>query len=197
MDLADEANLYRLKAAIDAKKPHIFVLAAAAGFGKYGKNSGLSMGDALGMIDVNVRALTALVQMSLPYMVSGGRILLFGSSAAFAPQPGFGIYAATKAFVLSYGQSLGAELKKSRVFVTTVCPGPVKTEFFDHCGEGAALSAIKLMFMADPKKVVRHAWRDAMAKKPVSVYGLPMKGFRAAARVLPHRLILKVMGMFL
>ena len=46
-----------------------------------------------------------------------------------------------------------------------VCPGPVKTEFFDHCGTGETLSAFKLFFMAQPEKVARQAWRDAMKKK--------------------------------
>ena len=195
-DLSEKETLDKLKAALDSRHPRIFVVAAAAGFGKYGKNSELPLEDALGMIDVNVRGLTALVNMSLPWMVKGGRIILMGSAAAFTPQPGFGVYAATKAYVLSYGQSLGAELKKSRIHVTTVCPGPVKTEFFDHCGQGPVLSAAKVLFMADPKKVVRQAWKDSMSKKPVSVYGLPMKGFRAAAGLIPHRLIVKAMGLF-
>ena len=138
---------------MDSKKPHIYIAAASAGFGKYGENIDLKMEDALGMADVNVRALTGLVQMSLPYMVRGGRILMLASSAAFLPQPGFGIYAATKAYVLSYARSLRQELKKRDIWVTAVCPGPVKTEFFDHCGSGRALSAMKLFFMADPKKV--------------------------------------------
>ena len=197
MDLAKRENIYELENTMDSKKPHIYIAAASAGFGKYGENIDLKMEDALGMADVNVRALTGLVQMSLPYMVRGGRILMLASSAAFLPQPGFGIYAATKAYVLSYARSLRQELKKRDIWVTAVCPGPVKTEFFDHCGSGRALSAMKLFFMADPKKVVCHAWRDSMRKKAVSVYGLSMKSVRIAAKIIPHALILKGMGRIL
>lgn len=197
MDLSKRESLYELQKVMDAKHPHIYVLAASAGFGKYGENMDLKLKDVLGMADVNVRALTGLVHMSLPYMALGSRMLLFSSSAAFLPQPGFGVYAATKAYVLSYARSLHTELKRRRIFVTAVCPGPVKTEFFDHCGSGKALSALKLFFMADPQKVVRHAWRDAMRKKPVSVYGLPMKNVRVLAKTVPHGAILKGMGMFL
>lgn len=197
MDLSKKESIYELQKILDAKKPRIYVLAAGAGFGRYGTNMSMAMEDALGMVDVNVRALTGLCQMALPYMAKGGRMLLFASSAAFIPQPGFSIYAATKAYVLSYARSLGAELRKRRVYVTAICPGPVKTEFFDDCGTGAALSALKLFFMADPKRVVRHAWRDSMNKKPLSVYGLSMKSFRVMAKVVPHGVLVKGMGMFL
>lgn len=197
MDLSRKESIYKLKAVMDAKKPHIYVLAASAGFGKYGKNTDMNIDDSMGMIDVNVRALTGLIQMSLPYMIRGGRIIALASSAAFMPQPGFGVYAATKAYVLSYARSLGEELKKRKIYVTAVCPGPVKTEFFDHCGSGKALSALKLFFMADPVKVVRLAWKDSMRKKSISVYGKGMKSFRIAAKIIPHELILKGMGLFL
>ena len=197
MDLSKEESLIRLKKLMDQKKPHIYVLAASAGFGKYGQNISQTFQDATGMIDVNVRALTGLTQMSLPYMVKGGRILLLSSSAAFVPQPGFSIYAATKAYVLSYGRSLGQEMKKRGVHVTTVCPGPVKTEFFDHCGTGETLSAFKLFFMAQPEKVARQAWRDAMKKKSLSVYGISMKSFRILSKAVPHRWLITGMGLVL
>ena len=130
-------------------------------------------------------------------MAKGSRILLMSSSAAFVPQPGFSIYAATKAYVLSYGLSLRQEMKKRGVFVTTVCPGPVKTEFFDHCGTGETLSAFKLFFMAQPDKVARQAWRDAMKKKELSVYGPAMKIFRIMTRTIPQQWLIKGMGLVL
>lgn len=197
LDLSKEENLLRLKNFMDRKKPHIYVLAASAGFGKYGPNISQKFQDASGMIDLNVRALTGLTQMALPYMAKGSRILLMSSSAAFVPQPGFSIYAATKAYVLSYGLSLRQEMKKRGVFVTTVCPGPVKTEFFDHCGTGETLSAFKLFFMAQPDKVARQAWRDAMKKKELSVYGPAMKIFRIMTRTIPQQWLIKGMGLVL
>ena len=66
MDLARGESLDALKHTMTCKKPHIYILAACAGFGKYGENINLKLDDALGMVDVNVRALTGLVQMSLP-----------------------------------------------------------------------------------------------------------------------------------
>ena len=197
MDMADRDKLYELKSLMDHKKPQIYVLAASAGFGKYGANETLAFEDCLGMADVNVTALTALVTMALPYMVKNSRMLLMASSAAFLPQPGFGIYAATKAYVLSYARSLGQELRRRHIYVTAVCPGPVATEFFAVSGSGGTLAAAKKLFMAKPRAVARLAWNDAMAKKNVSVYGLSMKAFRLLAKRLPHRWILKGMGLFI
>lgn len=197
MDLSLTENLKKLQELFEKKKPRVFVLAASAGLGKYGLCRDLDPKDAMDMININVRALTALTQMALPYMVRGGRIILMSSSAAFVPQPGFSIYAATKAYVLSYGQSLNAELKKERVHVTVVCPGPVDTEFFQHCGSGKTLSAIKLFFMANPEKVAALAWRDALRKKPVSVYGLAMRLFRTGTKIIPHKVLITGMRLFL
>ena len=70
----------------------------------------------------------------------------YASSAAFLPQPGFAIYAATKSFVLSYSRALNQELRSRRIYVTAVCPGPVKTEFFDIAeSTGVILSLIHIL----------------------------------------------------
>ncbi len=196
MDLADREKLLELRALMERKKPQIYVLAASAGFGKYGPNTSLDYNDCVGMTDVNVTALTALVTMSLPYMARGGRILLMASSAAFLPQPGFGIYAATKSYVLSYARSLNQELRRRHIYVTAVCPGPVATEFFEVSGSGGMLAAAKRLFMADARNVARLAWNDSMAKKELSVYGLSIKAFRVLAKVVPHHWILKGMSLF-
>lgn len=81
------------------------------------------------MVQVNCTALTAVTTMVLPFMPQNSRILQFASSAAFLPQPGFAVYAASKAYVLSYSRALNRELKGRKIFVTAICPGPVRTEF--------------------------------------------------------------------
>ena len=124
-------------------------------------------------------------------MADNGRILQFASSAAFLPQPRFAIYAATKSFVLSYSRALNVELKSRRICVTAVCPGPVKTEFFDTAGAFSQIPLYKRLSMADPVKVVRKAIRDSAAGRSVSVYGPLMKLFSFFAKLLPHSLILK------
>ena len=83
------------------------------------------------MIELNCTALSRMTYMVLPYMEKGAHIFQFASSAAFCPQPGFSIYAATKAYVLSFTMALRQEVAARGIKVTTICPGPVKTEFFE------------------------------------------------------------------
>jgi len=83
------------------------------------------------MIMVNIAALTALTQLYLPTMVArrAGRILNVASIVGFMPCPGLAVYAASKAYVLSFSDALAAELRGSGVTVTCLCPGSTDTEF--------------------------------------------------------------------
>ena len=74
--------------------------------------------------------------------------------------------------------------------MTAVCPGPVKTEFFDVAQTTGKVKAYKLLTMADAKEVVAKAIRDAEEDKDVSVYGLPMQIFKVLAKIIPHRWLL-------
>lgn len=138
----------------------------------------------------NTEALTAVTSIVLPYIVRRGRILEVSSSAAFLPQPGFAVYAASKSYVLSFSRALHQELKPRSITVTAVCPGPMRTEFFLRASGKAELSGIKRYFMVKPGKVAAKALRDAARGKDISVYGVSMKLLRAASKVLPHALLL-------
>ena len=106
------------------------------------------------------------------------------SGAAFLPQPGFAVYAASKACVLSFSRALREELRPKGIFVTAVCPGPVRTDFF--LSGGIALSRVKRIFLAEPDRVVRKALADSAKGRALSVYGLSMKLVRLAGKVLPQ-----------
>lgn len=84
------------------------------------------------MVDVNCRSVVEVSSLVLPYMKYRGRMIYMASAAAFLPQPGFAVYAASKAFVLSYVRALRAESREKQLRVTAVCPGAVKTEFFNR-----------------------------------------------------------------
>lgn len=129
LDLSQEKEREILKAELERLKPQVKFLVNAAGFGKIGNVCDLPEKDQSGMVQVNCTALTAVTTMVLPFMPQNSRILQFASSAAFLPQPGFAVYAASKAYVLSYSRALNRELKGRKIFVTAICPGPVRTEF--------------------------------------------------------------------
>lgn len=178
--------------------PDIRMLVNAAGFGKSGsftEIAGEGKRIQTDMIDLNCRALTRMTQMTLPYMKQGSRIINLASAAAFCPQPDFAVYAATKSYVLSFSRALGAELKSGGIYVTAVCPGPVKTEFFTVSGELSG--ALKKLSLAEAPAVVHKALKDSRKRRPVSVYGISMNVARIGAKLLPHGLIIGAEELFM
>ncbi|MBO5278442.1 MAG: SDR family NAD(P)-dependent oxidoreductase [Lachnospiraceae bacterium] len=173
------------------KKPSVKFLINCAGFGKIGKINNLPLIDQLSMVKVNCLALTEMTGLVLPYMAKKSRIINLASAASFLPQPGFAVYAATKSYVLSFSRALNQELAHTNIRVTAVCPGPVKTEFFNLAEQTGTVPAYKKLVMADPVKVVKKAYRDSIAGKNISVYSGTMKAFHVLAKLIPHELILK------
>ncbi|MCI8864265.1 MAG: SDR family NAD(P)-dependent oxidoreductase [Lachnospiraceae bacterium] len=193
LDLAQEKSWHILKRALEKYKPEIKILVNSAGYGKNGKVGSVGLKEEAGMVRLNCEALCAVTHLALPYLADHGRILQMASAAAFVPQPGFAVYAATKAFVLSYSRALGVELKPRGIVVTAVCPGPVATGFFEVAQAGGKLPFYKRAVMAKPKKVVKKALEDSMSGKAVSVYGPAMKGFCLLCKAVPHRFLLRFM----
>lgn len=90
----------------------------------------------VGMVRLNCEALVALSAAFLPGMVERGRgaIVNVASTTSFQPVPAQTVYAATKAFVLSFTEGISAELRGTGVTATALCPGPVSTEFIEAAG---------------------------------------------------------------
>ena len=106
-----------------------------AGFGLVGRAAELDRDDQLGMIDVNVRALTDFSLFFVENLARNrGGLLNVASVAGFFPGPGSAIYYASKAFVLSLSEALYSELAPRGIRVTCLCPGPVATEFQARAG---------------------------------------------------------------
>lgn len=190
-DLTRDYIYYRLLKDLEKEKPDIRILVNSAGFGKIGKTEDIKPEIQAQMVELNCKALTKMTCLCLPYLAKGSRIMNVASAAAFAPQPGFAVYSATKSYVLSFSRALGSELEEKKIIVTSVCPGPVDTAFFKTAGSPA--KSRKKTWMAKPKDVVKKALWDTRNKRTVSVYGIPMKCAHAAAKLLPAKLILRVM----
>ncbi len=186
LDLSTEKGLLRLRQALEQEQPAIRILVNAAGYGLIGRVEDLDRQENTGMIDLNCKALTAVTHMAIPYMRKNSHIIQLASSAAFMPQPKFAVYAASKSYVLSFSRALARELKEKEIYVTAVCPGPVKTEFFDKAETYEAVKLYKKLTMAKADRVVRQALLDAKHKKTISVYGGIMKAFRVLCKVVPQ-----------
>ncbi len=192
LDLSQDTDLEKLELLLKREHPCIRLLVNSAGCGKSGLIEDQDWKDACRMLDVNCRALTVVTMLCLPYLRKRSRIIQVDSGAAFLPQPGFAIYAASKSYVFSFDQALGRELKSRGISVTSVCPGPVDTEFF-HTGE-IVLNFWKKIFLAKPKKVVRKALFDAEAGRSLSIYGSYIRIVRLIAKLFPQKFLLWIMG---
>lgn len=175
--------------------PEVRMLVNAAGFGRNGTFQEIARESKklqTDMVDLNCRALTQMIRLTLPYMNKGGRIINIASAAAFCPQPSFAVYAATKSYVLSLSRALHTELKPGGIIVTAVCPGPVDTEFFRI--SGPLTDPLKKLTLAKAPAVVHQALTDSRCRKEISIYGISMKAARLGAKTIPHGLILKAEG---
>jgi len=107
-----------------------------AGFGMVSSVAETDVGRALELIQVNVACLTELTLLAAKEMARRGHggIINIGSIVSFQPVGYMGVYAASKAYVLHFSETLWAELRSRGVTVTTLCPGTTRTEFFDHSG---------------------------------------------------------------
>ncbi len=193
MDITKEESLEALEQAVFDHNAVVRMLINCAGYGIMGSFCEQDGDLETGMVRLNCQALTDLTHRMIPYMRWGSRIIQMASSAAFLPQPGFAVYAATKAYVLSFSRALGEELKNAGIYVTSVCPGPVDTPFFDIAEATGSTLSIKKYTMVDAERVVALALRDSYRKRPLSVCSLPIKAFQALTKALPHSVILKAM----
>ncbi len=112
------------------------VLINNAGFGLVGRFWELDEAEQMRMIQLNVTALTDLTRLFLPNFIQRrrGRILNVASTAAFQPGPLMAVYYASKSYVVSFSEALHNEAREFGVTVTTLCPGPTKTEFDKRAG---------------------------------------------------------------
>lgn len=193
MDLTNNNDIERLKRLLSDEKPVIRMLVNSAGYGIMGDFSKSDIGDELGMIDVNCKALTQMTYLCIPYMKKNSRIIQLASSAAFLPQPNFAVYAATKSYVYSFSRALNQELRTKEIYVTAVCPGPVDTPFFDIAEKTGSTLAVKKLTLVRADQVVEKAIEDSYHRREKSVYGAWIKSFEAAAKLLPHSAILELM----
>lgn len=147
IDLAVPGAALALVNELGEKVSSIEFLINNAGFGGFGKFVDRPIEKEREMMQLNMVALTELTHLIVPYMIArgSGRILNTASSAGFMPGPLQAVYFATKAFVVSFTQSIHHELKSKGVSVTALCPGPVKTGFEKTAGlEGVDLFKMAL-----------------------------------------------------
>jgi uncharacterized protein len=149
----------------------------------------------LSMIDLNIRALTALTHLFLPAMVKqkSGKILNLGSTAAFQPGPLMAVYYASKAYVLSFSEALYNELQGTGVTITCLCPGATATNFVKeaHMESSLLFKSPTVMLPAD---VAQIGYDGLMAGKSVVLPRFANQVHAFFTRFLPRQLLAPLQG---
>ena len=138
-DLATEGAAERIRCRVDAEGLRLRLLVNNAAFGRWGEFEGCTAERYRAMLDVNVVALVELTHALLPRLASAApaAVINVASAAAYQPVPYMAVYAASKAFVMSFSQALHAEWRERGVLVQTLVPGPTESEF-DQVAEAYA-----------------------------------------------------------
>ncbi|MGQ0506423.1 MAG: SDR family NAD(P)-dependent oxidoreductase [Myxococcaceae bacterium] len=192
-DLTDAKVRARMVKELTERKVEIEFLVNNAGYGDNGAFVGSDVSKQLGMVDLNISALVELTHAFLPAMVSRGhgRILNIGSTAGFQPGPYMAVYYASKAFVNSFTEALGYELKGTGVTATVSCPGATHTEFAQVAGSSKSNLFLKGGAMSS-EQVAKEGYRAMLAGKSMAVHGLKNKIATASVRIGPRALVRSV-----
>ena len=190
-DLTKDSTIDEYKTLLEKEKPDIKLLVNCSGFGKFCRTDEVDEKVNLNMIDLNCKAVVYMCQLSLPYMSKNSNIINVASVAAMQPVPYINVYAATKAFVLSFSRSLNREFKGQGITTTAVCPFWTKTEFFDRAVKKDEKAVVKkYVAMYKPSQIVKRAYRDAKRKKDVSKFGFIARFQTFLAKILPHSFVM-------
>jgi hypothetical protein len=174
------------------------VLVNSAGFGDAGRVASRPLSIYRDMIALNLESLVELTSLFMGPMTAArrGYILNVASTAAFQPVPNFAVYAATKAFILSFTEALHEELKGTGVSATALCPGLTDTEF--HARANTRTSGLMRLPMMSSEKVAKVGVDGLFRGKAVVVPGLlnrlMLQGLRLTPRFVARSMALRMMS---
>ncbi len=198
MDLADRAGRAALLDRVGERGRVVDILVNNAGLSTLGPVIKSDPEAELNMIEVDVAAVADLCSRLLPGMVERGRgaVLNVASTASFQPLPGQAGYGASKAFVLSYTQSLAGELRGTSVTATTLCPGPVHTGFGERAGfsKEDAEAALPAVMWVTAEEVAKQAVEGMAKGRLVVIPGKVNRVAAALSQVTPRSLLLPILA---
>jgi short-subunit dehydrogenase len=176
----------------------VSVLVNNAGVGSYGPFCQTDFRTEAQVINLNVAGLTYLTRLFATEMVENGsgRILNVASVVGFWPLPQMSVYAATKAYVISFSQTLASELKGTGVNVSVLCPGSVETDFstgvqkkVTDSRSGLVTRVLVRMRYMDAATIATIAYRDLMKNRRVIIPGAFFRTVRIAMKFVPQGMV--------
>jgi short-subunit dehydrogenase len=198
-DLSVAGSAAKVHAAAEALGMPVDLLINNAGFGTVGSFLKQDADRERQEVMLNAAAVVDLCHAFVPAMVGRGRggVINIASMAAFQPLPYMAVYAATKAFVLSFSQGLRGEVRGKGVKVLAVCPGPVDTPFFEATGSAGLRKTVPKASMVTTDDVVREGLRALKAGRSVVVPGVAFKLAAASTRFVPRDLLAAMTARFM
>ncbi len=197
IDLSVPNNATQLYDLVRDINVNIDVLINNAGVGLSGEVCDMDVEKVTAMLNLNMISLTELTLLFAQDMKQNrkGKILNVSSTAAFQPGPYLAAYAASKAYVLSFTEALHIELKKYRISVSALCPGPTATGW----AKGADMESSKLFMtgVMSPKDVAARAYKGLMKNKMTIVTGLRNKLLSESTRFFPRKWVAMISGRLL
>jgi len=186
IDLSAPGAAVRLKDSLDEKALQVDILVNNAGYGLYGEFLETPLERTTDMIQLNITALTELSYVFGRDMAArgSGEILLIASLLAFQPVPTYAAYAATKSYVLSFGDALHDELRPRGVVVTSLCPGHTETGF--DAAAGAHASPMLRLLTMKPRPVAEAGLRALAQGKASIIAGFMNKIVAFSNRFTPR-----------
>jgi short-subunit dehydrogenase len=194
IDLSQWEAAAELKSRLDARGIEVAFLLNNAGSGLYGDFVDQPLPKTMEMLQLNMLAVTELTHVFAQEMVRrhSGHILLMASLLGYQATPGYAAYAASKAYVLSFGEALHQELKPHGVGVTVLSPGPAATSFGDVAGQRN--TPIVRLLMMKPRPVAAIGVRALLAGRSSVVPGVLNKFVVFSNRIAPRWLQRSIMG---
>jgi len=190
LDITSDGDLAALARALEEERPEITLFINNAGCGMLGDFDTSAMNEQLRMVDLNVRALTALTRIVLDHMSPNGRIINISSIASFVPNARMAVYSATKYYVRAFSRALGMELRGRRISVTAVCPGPMTTEFLDIARISGNSATFRMLPRIPVEKVARGALEAARKRRSVYTPGVFYKIYRVLSALVPDTIMM-------
>ena len=195
MDITLEENIATLKELFETENVDIRFLINNAGFGKLGSFDELSCEENAAMVRLNCEGLTVMSAICLPFMKADAEIINSCSIASFAPNTRMAVYSSTKAYVMSLSRAMRSELKKRKINVIAICPGPMSTEFLSLAGiEKGSSFTFDTLPRVNPKTMAEKSIKASRKKRSVYTCRAFYKFYRLLAKILPHSIVMKMCG---
>lgn len=192
-DLSTPDSAEKVARFCNEKNLGIDLLVNNAGFGMLGEFLSHEVSRLEEMMTLNVLTLVKLSRLFAAKFAErrSGGIINVASTAAFQPVPNMAVYAATKAFVLSFSEAIAFELKEKGVRVMALCPGGTDTPFFDN----AQYERSKLMIpLEKPEDVVKTCIEGYERGETVVVSGVMNKLMVSSSRFVPRGVVTAIAG---